>query len=68
MKKREFYIVWNEARSEAIVTDDASDAKLAAGEMEPFNFCSTLCERFAGLYGDDRRFVEKLSINEKESQ
>lgn len=67
MQKREYFIVWNAAKSEAVITDDENDAMLAAGMIEPHNYCSTLCRRFDELYSDDRRTVKKFTLSKEKA-
>lgn len=67
MTKRELYIVWNSARNEAVIVDVEDDAMVAAGSLEPFSGCSSLCERFNELYAepdanDDKREIQTIKI------
>lgn len=68
MQRRDLFIVWNKTRSKAIVCNNKNDAMLAAGIIQPYSGCSSMCEIFNELYAGEQRFIEEVNVNEGLSQ
>lgn len=59
-----FYIVWNEGRNEAFITDDEGDAKVAAtGCTRPLISYSTAAMAFHEAYSQDVLKVETIDLD-----
>lgn len=61
-----FYIVWNEARNEAFLTDDYSDANSVVTGVPHYDHSypsqSTIGEAFHEAYGDEGLSVEEIDL------